>query len=92
MRKERVGYFLSCVLFIFGMTILANLCYLCYYMVGFHGLFILAWGSIFGAVLVGLCTERCPVCHKYLGVMFFDGKKEFCPYCGCKFQDEWPKK
>ena len=24
----------------------------------------------------------CPFCHRYLGMMFFTGKKTYCPHCG----------
>lgn len=36
---------------------------------------------VFGA-LIAVCTQRCPFCHRYLGMMFFSGKKTYCPHCG----------
>lgn len=31
---------------------------------------------------ITLFTQRCPFCRRYLGMMFFPGKKTHCPYCG----------
>lgn len=31
---------------------------------------------------IALCTQRCPFCRRYLGMMFFSGKKTYCPHCG----------
>ena len=33
-------------------------------------------------VLIAVFTQRCPFCHRYLGMMFFTGKKTYCPHCG----------
>ena len=33
-------------------------------------------------VIIALCTQRCPFCRRYLGMMFFSGKKTYCPHCG----------
>ena len=92
MKEERVGYWLASVLFLFGIALLAHLASLSYYLTDSQKLLVLACVSIGGAFLLSLFTERCVGCHKYLGRMFFDSKKEYCPYCGCKFHDEWQKK
>lgn len=31
---------------------------------------------------IALFTQRCPFCRRYLGMMFFSGKKTYCPHCG----------
>ena len=33
-------------------------------------------------VLIAVRTQRCPFCYRYLGMMFFSGKKMYCPHCG----------
>lgn len=30
---------------------------------------------------IALFTQRCPFCRRYLGMMFFSGKKTYCPHC-----------
>ena len=39
-------------------------------------------GRIVLGVLIAVFTQRCPFCHRYLGMMFFTGKKTYCPHCG----------
>ena len=36
-------------------------------------------------IVIGIFTQRCPFCGKFLGIFFFAGKKGFCPYCGAEF-------
>lgn len=42
---------------------------------------------IVAALAVALIKLRCPFCRHFLGVLY-SGKKTFCPYCGCKIDDE----
>ena len=39
------------------------------------------------ALAVVLIKIRCPFCRHFLGVLC-SSKKMFCPYCGCKIDDE----
>ena len=41
-----------------------------------------ALGCVVLGALIAVCTQRCPFCHRYLGMMFFSGKKTYCPHCG----------
>ena len=43
-------------------------------------------------IVIGLFTQRCPFCGKFLGIFFFAGKKKFCPCCGAEFDDSKEKK
>ena len=40
------------------------------------------WGGVVLGTLIAVFTQRCPFCHRYLGMMFFSGKKMYCPHCG----------
>lgn len=42
---------------------------------------------IIAALAVVLIKNRCPFCRHFLGVLY-SSKKMFCPYCGCKIDDE----
>ena len=42
---------------------------------------------IIAALAVVLIKIRCPFCRHFLGVLC-SSKKMFCPYCGCKIDDE----
>ena len=42
---------------------------------------------IVAALAVALIKLRCPFCRHFLGVLY-NGKKSFCPYCGCKIDDD----
>ena len=41
-----------------------------------------ALGCVIAGAIIALCTQRCPFCRRYLGMMFFSGKKTYCPHCG----------
>ena len=41
-----------------------------------------ALGCVVLGALIAVCTQHCPFCHRYLGMMFFTGKKTYCPHCG----------
>lgn len=42
---------------------------------------------IIAALVVALIKLRCPFCRHFLGVLY-SSKKMFCPYCGCKIDDD----
>ncbi len=42
---------------------------------------------IIAALAVALIKIRCSFCRHFLGVLY-SSKKMFCPYCGCKIDDE----
>lgn len=68
---------ISSVLVLFGLGLYGSSC--CY---GVRALVYAALGCIIAGVIIALCTQRCPFCHRYLGMMFFTGKKTYCPHCG----------
>jgi len=39
-------------------------------------------GCIVLGAVIAVRTQRCPFCPRYLGMMFFTGKKTYCPHCG----------
>lgn len=41
-----------------------------------------ALGCVITGAIIALCTQRCPFCRRYLGMMFFTGGKTYCPHCG----------
>lgn len=41
-----------------------------------------ALGCVVLGTLIAVFTLRCPFCRRYLGMMFFSGKKTYCPHCG----------
>ena len=52
----------------------------CWY--GVWALVYVALGCIVLGAVIAVRTQRCPFCHRYLGMMFFSGKKMYCPHCG----------
>lgn len=51
-----------------------------------HPLLELSAAFLLPGIVIAVFTQRCPFCKKFLGIMFFSGKKEFCPYCGAEFE------
>lgn len=52
---------------------------------GLYGVWALVYaalGCVVLGTLIAVRTQRCPFCHRYLGMMFFSGKKTYCPHCG----------
>lgn len=39
------------------------------------------------SVIISVVKQRCPFCKRYLG-LFYDPKREFCPYCGGKIDSD----
>ena len=91
LKKRKIGWWISTILFDIGIILLTQS----------------RWGSrdywlhpplelgllfLLPGIVIGLFTQRCPFCGKFLGIMFFAGKKEFCPYCGTEFVDSKGKK
>ncbi len=85
MKKLKFWYWVSTIIFLLGAVIRyigainetglsALLC--------FGGLLF-----IIAALAVALIKIRCPFCRHFLGVLC-SSKKMFCPYCGCKINDE----
>lgn len=73
--KARDG--ISIVLVLFGLGLYGSSCYY-----GIWALIYVALGCIVLGVVIAVRTQRCPFCHRYLGMMFFTGKKTYCPHCG----------
>lgn len=69
---------ISSILVLFGFGLFGSGCYYD----GARAPVYAALGCIVLGVLIAVCTQRCPFCHRYLGMMFFSGKKTYCPHCG----------
>ena len=68
---------ISSILVLFGLGLYGSSCYY-----GAWSLVYAALGCIVLGVLIAVCTQRCPFCRRYLGMMFFAGGKTYCPHCG----------
>ena len=77
MKRMRLWDSVSTILVMFGLGLYGSSC--CY---GVRVLVYAALGCIIAGVIIALCTQRCPFCRRYLGMMFFSGKKMYCPHCG----------
>ena len=67
MKQMRFWDSVSTMLVLFGFGLYGSSC--CY-------------GCIIAGAIIALYTLRCPFCRRYLGIMFFSGKKTYCPHCG----------
>jgi len=67
----------STILVLFGFALYGSSCWY-----GVRALVYAALGCVIAGVIIALCTQRCPFCRRYLGMMFFSGKKTYCPHCG----------
>lgn len=68
---------ISSILVLFGLGLYGSSCWY-----GVWALVYAALGCVIAGVIIVLCTQRCPFCHRYLGMIFFCGKKTYCPHCG----------
>lgn len=68
---------ISSILVLLGLGLYGSSCYY-----GAWSLVYAALGCIVLGVLIAVCTQRCPFCRRYLGMMFFAGGKTYCPHCG----------
>lgn len=68
---------ISSILVLLGLGLYGSSCYY-----GAWPLVYAALGCIVLGVLIAVCTQRCPFCRRYLGMMFFAGGKTYCPHCG----------
>lgn len=76
MKRPKLWDGISSILVLFGLDLYGS----CYY--GVWALGCAALGCVVLGALIAVCTQRCPFCHRYLGMMFFSGKKTYCPHCG----------
>lgn len=84
LKKQKIGYWVSTVLLDIGIILLAQSGWESrgYWL---HPLLELGVLFLLPGIVVGFFTQRCPFCGKFLGIFFFTGNKEFCPYCGAEF-------
>lgn len=61
---------ISSVLVLFGLGLYGSSCYY-----GIWALIYVALGCIVLGAVIAVRTQRCPFCHRYLGMIFFTGKK-----------------
>jgi hypothetical protein len=73
MKHPKLWDGISSVLVLFGLGLYGSSCY--------YGIYVALGCIVLGAV-IAVRTQRCPFCHRYLGMMFFTGKKTYCPHCG----------
>ena len=91
LKKQKIGYWVSTVLLDIGIILLAQSGWESrgYWL---HPLLALGLVFLLPGIIIGILTQRCPFCGKFLGILFFAGKKEFCPFCGAEFDDSSDKK
>ena len=68
---------ISSILVLFGLDLYGSCCWY-----GVWALVYAALGCVVLGTLIAVFTQRCPFCRRYLGMMFFSGKKMYCPHCG----------
>ena len=90
LKKQKIGYWVGTMLFDIGVILLAQSGWESrgYWL---HPLLELGLIFLLPGIVVGIFTQQCPFCGKFLGIMFFTGKKKFCPYCGTEFDDSKEK-
>ena len=86
LKEQKIGWWISTMLFDIGIALLTQSGWESrgYWL---HPLLELGLLFLLPGIVVGVITQRCPFCGKFLGIFFFTGKKEFCPYCGTEFND-----
>lgn len=91
LKKQKIGYWVSIVLLDIGIILLAQSGWESrgYWL---HPLLELWLVFLLPGIIIGILTQWCPFCGKFLGILFFAGKKEFCPFCGAEFDDSNEKK
>lgn len=70
MKQMRFWDSVSTMLVLFGFGLYGSSC--CY---GVWALVYAALGCAILGVLIAVFTQRCPFCRRYLGMMFFSGKR-----------------
>lgn len=90
LKKQKIGYWVSTVLLDIGIILLTQSGWESR---GYWLRPLLELGLVFllPGIIIGILTQRCPFCGKFLGILFFAGKKEFCPFCGAEFDDSSDK-
>lgn len=85
LKKQKIGYWISTFLIDVGVVLLVQSGYesRVYWL---HPLLELSAAFLLPGIVIAVFTQRCPFCKKFLGAMFFSGKKEFCPYCGVELE------
>lgn len=77
MKHPKLWDSISTILVLFGLRLYGSSCYY-----GVWALVYAVLGCVVLGALIAVCTQCCPFCHRYLGMMFFSGKKTYCPHCG----------
>lgn len=77
MKHPKLWDGISIVLVLFGLCLYGISCYY-----GIWALLYVALGCIVLVAVIAVRTQRCSFCRRYLGMMFFSGKKTYCPHCG----------
>lgn len=77
MKHQKFWDSISTILVLFGLSLYGSGCYY-----DVWALVYAALGCVVLGALIAVCTQRCPFCHRYLGMMLFIGKKTYCLHCG----------
>lgn len=70
MKHPKLWDGISIVLVLFGLGLYGSSCWY-----GIWALIYVALGCVVLGVLIAVFTQRCPFCHRYLGMMFFPVKR-----------------
>ncbi len=91
LKKQKIGWWISTILLDIGIILLAQSGWesRSYWL---HPLLEPGLILLLPGIIIGIFTQCCPFCGKFLGIYFFAGKKKFCPYCGTKFDDSEERK
>ena len=78
LKKQKIGYWVSTMLLDIGVILLAQSGWESrgYWL---HPLLELGLGFLLPGIVVGIFTQRCPFCGKFLGIFFSTGKKRILP-------------
>ena len=77
MKRPKLWDGISSILVLFGLDLYGSCCWY-----GVWALVYVALGCVVLGTLIAVFTQRCPFCHRYLGMMFCSGKKMSSPHCG----------
>lgn len=77
MKHPKLWDSISSILVLFGLGLYGSCCWYSVWALVYAAL-----GCVVLGALIAVCTQRCPFCRRYLGMMFFSGKKTYCPHCG----------
>lgn len=70
MKHPKLWDSISTILVLLGLGLYGSSCYY-----GVWALVYAALGCVIMGVLIAVRTQRCPFCYRYLGMMFFSGKR-----------------